>query len=60
MAGKYVGSTEANIEKLFNRARQLAPTLIFFDNVESLAMKRNRSSFSFTRHNLVIHSYVLK
>ncbi len=37
---KYFGQTEEKIRKLFEIARSTAPTLLFFDDFDSLAHKR--------------------
>ncbi len=39
---KYVGESEKAIREVFDRARQAAPALIFFDEIDALAGKRAR------------------
>ena len=36
----WVGKSEEGIRKIFNRARQVSPCIIFFDEIDSLAGKR--------------------
>lgn len=36
----YIGESEANIRRLFQRAREARPCVIFFDELDSLAPKR--------------------
>ncbi len=40
LKSKFVGETEKNIEELFERAREQTPTIIFFDEFESLGSDR--------------------
>ncbi|RLB26777.1 MAG: AAA family ATPase [Deltaproteobacteria bacterium] len=42
LLNKYVGESERSIRKVFNRARQVAPSIIFFDELDSLVPKRGR------------------
>ena len=37
---RYVGETEKTIRELFDRARQTAPTIVFFDEIDAVANKR--------------------
>ena len=39
----YVGESEASVRRLFAKARQAAPSVIFFDEVDALAMRRGAS-----------------
>ncbi|CAL5084125.1 unnamed protein product [Urochloa decumbens] len=39
---KYVGESESEIRKIFNRARTNAPCIVFFDEVDALATKRGK------------------
>ena len=41
---KYVGESEANVRRLFAAARAAAPCLLFFDELDSLAPARGRST----------------
>lgn len=37
---KWVGESEKGVRKIFERARQVAPCIIFFDEIDSLASRR--------------------
>ena len=41
---KYVGQSEKAIRKLFQRARQAAPVIIFFDEIDAIASSRGNSA----------------
>ncbi|MCQ2079149.1 MAG: CDC48 family AAA ATPase [archaeon] len=40
IASKWLGESEQAIRKIFKRAKQMAPTIIFFDEIDSIAPKR--------------------
>lgn len=42
----YVGQSEENVREVFHRARSVAPCIIFFDELDSLAPNRGRSGDS--------------
>jgi transitional endoplasmic reticulum ATPase len=42
----WLGKTEEGIRKIFKRARQTAPCIIFFDEIDSLAVRRSMDSRS--------------
>ncbi|XP_077969633.1 peroxisomal ATPase PEX6-like [Styela clava] len=42
----YVGQSEENVRKVFSRARDAAPCVVFFDELDSLAPNRGRSGDS--------------
>ena len=42
----YIGESEKNIRKIFEKARHLSPSIIFFDELDSLAPKRGNQSDS--------------
>jgi peroxin-6 len=42
----YVGQTEQNVRSLFEKARQNAPCVLFFDELDSLAPIRGRAGDS--------------
>ncbi|XP_069744114.1 peroxisomal ATPase PEX6 isoform X2 [Narcine bancroftii] len=42
----YVGQSEENVREVFSRARMAAPSVIFFDEIDSLAPNRGRSGDS--------------
>ncbi|XP_055822799.1 cell division cycle protein 48 homolog [Solanum dulcamara] len=39
----YFGESEANVRELFDKARQSAPCILFFDELDSIATKRGNS-----------------
>ncbi|PIN72076.1 hypothetical protein COV21_03300 [Candidatus Woesearchaeota archaeon CG10_big_fil_rev_8_21_14_0_10_45_5] len=41
---KWVGESEKAIRDIFRRAKQVAPTIIFFDEIDALAPRRNMKS----------------
>ncbi|MBS3143545.1 CDC48 family AAA ATPase [Candidatus Woesearchaeota archaeon] len=43
LLNKFVGESEKGIRKVFERARQASPSIIFFDELDSLAPKRGMS-----------------
>ena len=43
LLSKWVGESEKGVRKMFQKAKQVAPTIIFFDEVDSLAPKRGHS-----------------
>jgi transitional endoplasmic reticulum ATPase len=46
LLSKWVGESEKAVRKVFKRARQTSPTIIFFDEIDSLAPKRGMSTDS--------------
>lgn len=44
MLSKWVGESEKAIREIFKKARQVAPCVIFFDEIDSIAQSRNSSS----------------
>lgn len=40
---KYYGQSEENLRKLFEEARDLAPAIIFFDEIDAIAQRRSSS-----------------
>jgi len=44
LLSKWVGESEKHIRETFKRARQVAPTIIFFDEIDALAPKRGMGS----------------
>lgn len=40
----YVGESERAVRELFRKARQVAPTIIFFDEIDALGSERSNSS----------------
>tara|TARA_Y100000310_G_scaffold345673_1_gene468099 strand:+ start:3197 stop:5578 length:2382 start_codon:yes stop_codon:yes gene_type:complete len=46
LLSKWVGESEKGVRKVFERARQTAPTIIFFDEIDALATRRGLDSGS--------------
>ncbi len=44
ITSKYVGETEKNITELFTQAREAAPSIIFFDELEALGSERSNAT----------------
>jgi transitional endoplasmic reticulum ATPase len=44
LISKYVGESERGIREVFKKAKQASPTILFFDEVDSLVPKRSESS----------------
>jgi transitional endoplasmic reticulum ATPase len=53
---KWVGESEANLRRLFARARQLAPSVVLIDELDSIAPRRDRVS---GQHNVQVLSQLL-
>jgi transitional endoplasmic reticulum ATPase len=43
MLSKWIGESEKAVRKIFKKARQTSPTVIFFDEIDSIAPKRGGS-----------------
>jgi len=43
LISKFVGETERGIRKIFKKARQVSPVIVFFDEIDSLASLRGNS-----------------
>lgn len=46
LLNEYVGQSEDNVRKLFSRAREASPSVIFFDELDSLAPNRGQAGDS--------------
>ncbi|WP_439026777.1 CDC48 family AAA ATPase [Haloarchaeobius sp. DT45] len=44
LLNKYVGESEKGVREVFDKARSNAPTVIFFDEIDSIATERGRHS----------------
>jgi len=53
MLSKWVGESEKAVRAVFKKARQTAPTIIFFDEVDSIAPRRGISSDSHVSERVV-------
>jgi transitional endoplasmic reticulum ATPase len=50
---KWVGESEKKIRDIFKKARQLAPSIIFFDEVDALTRERSGQDLSGNNNNIV-------
>lgn len=46
LLNKYVGQSEENLRKVFERAKQASPCVVFFDEIDSLAPNRGKNGDS--------------
>ncbi len=53
LLNKYVGESERAVRKVFRRARQVAPAVIFFDEIESLTGTRGQFDSSGVKESVV-------
>ena len=53
LLSKWVGESERGMRKIFEKARQASPAIIFFDEVDAIAPKRGRSSDSGVTERMV-------
>ncbi len=53
LLSKWVGESEKAVREVFKKARQTAPTIIFFDEVDSLAPKRGAYSGTHVTESVV-------
>jgi transitional endoplasmic reticulum ATPase len=53
LLSKWVGESEKAVREIFKKARQASPTIIFFDEIDSLAPKRGASSDSHVTERVV-------
>ncbi len=53
LLSKWVGESEKAVRKVFEKARQTAPTIVFFDEIDSLAPKRGMSADSHVTERVV-------
>ncbi len=53
MLSKWVGESERGIRKIFSKARQVAPCIIFFDEIDSVAPRRGLSADSHVTERVV-------
>ena len=53
LLSKFVGESEKAVREVFKKARQVSPTIIFFDEIDSLAPRRGLSSDSHTSERVV-------
>jgi transitional endoplasmic reticulum ATPase len=53
LLSKWVGESEKAVREIFKKARQTAPTIIFFDEIDSLVPRRGASSDSHVTERVV-------
>ncbi len=53
LLSKWVGESEKAVRKIFKKARQTAPSIIFFDEIDSLTPSRSASSESHVTESVV-------
>jgi transitional endoplasmic reticulum ATPase len=53
ITSKWVGESEKNIRNIFKRARQVAPAIIFFDEIDAIAPLRGLDAGSRVSENIV-------
>ncbi|MEK6963188.1 MAG: CDC48 family AAA ATPase [Nanoarchaeota archaeon] len=53
MLSKWVGESEKAVRKIFEKARQTSPTIVFFDEIDSIAPRRGDSSDSYVTERVV-------
>jgi transitional endoplasmic reticulum ATPase len=53
LLSKWVGESEKHVREVFRRAKQVAPTIIFFDEIDSLAPRRGLEMGSRVSENVV-------
>ena len=53
LLSKWVGESEKGIREIFRKARQAAPCIIFFDELDSIVPRRGSSSDSHVTENVV-------
>eukprot|EP00961_Rhodomonas_salina_P258038 3487679-Rhodomonas_salina.2 len=44
LVGGYYGDCERKVRELFDRARRLAPTVVFFDEIDVISARRDKAS----------------
>jgi SpoVK/Ycf46/Vps4 family AAA+-type ATPase len=44
LLSKWVGESEKAIARVFEKARQASPSIVFFDEIDSVALKRSSGS----------------
>lgn len=53
LKSKWVGESEENLRRVFRRARQAAPTVVIFDELDAFAHQRGTYSGSGVEHSMV-------
>lgn len=50
---KYVGESEANIRRIFAKAKKYAPSIIFIDEIDAIGKKRTGGEFNSTNETML-------
>lgn len=50
---KYVGESEANIRRIFQKAKKYAPAIIFIDEIDAIGKKRTGGEYSDTTESML-------
>lgn len=59
LLNKYVGESEAGVREIFEKARETGPTILFFDEIDSLVPERtDSSSFSTEVTDRVVNQFL--
>ena len=58
MLNMYVGESEKNIRKIFQDAREKAPSILFFDELDALVPKRGSGSDSSKVMDRIVAQFV--
>ena len=53
LLSKWVGESERAVREIFKKARQVSPSIIFFDELDALAPERGKSSDSHVTDNVL-------
>ncbi len=53
LLSKWVGESEKAVREIFRKARQTAPTILFFDEIDALVPRRSSSSDSHVQERIV-------
>ncbi|MFH1209526.1 MAG: CDC48 family AAA ATPase [archaeon] len=53
LLNKFVGESEKGVRKIFEKARQVSPSIIFFDEIDAIAPRRGSSHDSHVTENVV-------
>ncbi len=53
LLSKWVGESEKAVREIFRKARQTAPTILFFDEIDALVPRRNAGGDSHTQERVV-------
>ncbi|MCD6464332.1 CDC48 family AAA ATPase [Candidatus Woesearchaeota archaeon] len=53
LLSKWVGESEKAVRKVFERARQVSPAIVFFDEIDSIAPRRGLSADSYVTERVV-------